>query len=103
MPAQHEQAHRKGRGKDKSDGSPQPCPKSCRDNDSDRRKPRTLAVNQGFDHVACDCLNDQEESGSHQDHRPTGSNRRGEEQRKYRGNERADIWNETHDHRKHAP
>ena len=101
--AEHDQHHRQRDGQQETDRSPQQRPERGGENDRQRRQAGALALHDRLDHVAHDRLGDDVERQRHQEHRPAGVDGGGEQQRKRRGDDRADERHEPHQHRQHAP
>ena len=103
MPTDHDETGRQGRCQNKADRPPKPRPEGRGGDHRDGGKPGALPMGQWFEPLPDDGLADEKESTGLEDHGPAGRNRRRQNERKYCGDERAHVGDETHDHRQHAP
>ncbi len=103
MPPQHDQAHGQRRRQQQSDRPPQQRPERGGDQHRDAGKPRAVTIEPGLDHKAGDELDGKEETGDPEHRRPARIDGNGERGWKRSGDNRADVGDETQQHRQDAP
>ena len=82
---------------------PQEAPEQGRDDHREGREPGGVAVEQRLDHLPEHRLGDQEQRRGLDHHRPARIDRGGQDHRADPGREGADIGDEAHQRREHAP
>ena len=103
MPAEHDQTYGERSRQKQPHGSPEPGPEDRRGEDRDRGEAGAGAIEPGFNDVAADQLQDDEEGCRPEQHGPAriDSDRKGE--REGGGDDRSDERHEAQDDREHAP
>jgi hypothetical protein len=95
VPAEHDHADGKGRREQQSNRSPKGRPEHGGDGDRQRREAGARAIKPGFEHVAGQQLDPDEQGYGQQRRGPAGIDREGKRDREYRRQDRAEIGDET--------
>ena len=103
VPAEHDQTHGERSRQKQPHRSPEPGPEDRRGEDRDRGEAGAGAVEPGFNDVAADQLQDDEEGCRPEQHGPARIDSDREREREGGGDDRPDERHEAQDDREHAP